>query len=163
MGSQILSIPELPGSSTGNATDVNTQSMQEGAGISTEDGGNSAQGALLPPEYRPGARAEGVNPNAESDVGTPSVADGDTSLSEGGFEAVQVDEAAVLREAMGERRTPEQAKRDRLLEQLRGGKQVTAKVRSQPQSKKVVAVDTSAIKKVADADAYILRADLRSD
>ena len=52
---------------------VNTHSMQEGAGISTEDGGNSAQGALLPPEYRPGARAEGVDPNADVEGDNPSV------------------------------------------------------------------------------------------
>ena len=102
---------------------VNTHSMQEGAGVSTEDGGNSAQGALLPPEYRPGARAEGVDPNVESGAETPSVADGDTSLREGGLRglsaadaatrgvegaapysadsgAVQVDEAAVLESAV---------------------------------------------------------------
>lgn len=75
-----------------NSTDVNTQSMQEGAGI-------SAQGALLSPEsmeaVRNGtwreARAEGVDPNANVDSGvkTPSVADGDTSLGEGGLRAVE--------------------------------------------------------------------------
>ena len=102
---------------------VNTHSMQEGAGVFAEDGGNSAQGALLPPEYRPGARSEGVDPNAESGAETPSVADGDTSLREGGLRglsaadaatrgvegaapysadsgAVQVDEAAVLESAV---------------------------------------------------------------
>lgn len=40
-----------------NNSGVNIQSMQEGAGISTEDGGNTAQGALLPPEYRSDAGA----------------------------------------------------------------------------------------------------------
>ena len=102
---------------------VNTQSMQEGAGAFAEDGGNTAQGALLPPEYRPGARAEGVDPNAdvEGATTTPPSADADTSpytgearavedarpygedLSNGAesrVEPVQVDEAAVLESAV---------------------------------------------------------------
>ncbi len=120
-----------------NAPDVNTHSMQEGAGIFTEDGGNTAQGALLSPEsmeaVRNGtwreARAEGVDPNANVDSGvkTPSVADGDTSLGEGGFEAVRVDEAAVLETA----------------------------VRSGLQGKQVVDVDTSAIKHTKHAKRYL--------
>ena len=95
------------------APGVKPHSMQEGAGIFTEDGGNTAQGALLSPEsmeaVRNGtwreARAEGVQsesprlpdgqtPPFRQGGQTPSVADGDTSLSEGGFEAVEVDEAA---------------------------------------------------------------------
>ena len=111
--------PEAP--VDGNATDnniadvspvVNTQSMQEGEGI-------SAQGALLSPEsmeaVRNGtwreARAEGVQsesprlpdgqtPPFRQGGQTPSVADGDTSLGEGGLRAVEVDEAAVLETAV---------------------------------------------------------------
>ena len=146
-----------------NATDVNTHSMQEGAGVFAEDGGNSAQGALLPPEYRPGARAEGVDPNADVEGDNPSVtadavpppftqgrhaADADTSPytgearavedarpygedssngAESRVEPVQVDEAAVLESA----------------------------VRSGLQGKKVVDVDTSAIKHTKHAKRYL--------
>ena len=143
---------------------VNTQSMQEGAGIFAEDGGNTAQGALLPPEYRPGARAEGVDPNANVEGDNPSVTadavpppftQGRHAADAANGEDLSIDEAAVLREAMGERRTPDQAKQDRLLEQLRGGKKLTAKVRSQPQGKKQVAVDTSDIKTEADTIACL--------
>ena len=142
IGSKALGVTATDTTVAQNAPDVNTQSMQEGAGIFTEDGGNTAQGALLSPEsmeaVRNGtwreARAEGVDPNAnvEGDTGaadakTPSVADGDTSLPEGGFEAVEVDEAAVLESA----------------------------VRSGLQGKQVVDVDTSAIKHTKHAKRYL--------
>lgn len=80
-----------------NDSGVNTQSMQEGDGISTEDGESGVQGALLTPEMLSDTRA--------------AVTETDTSVGEGETEtapttpqapavAAQVDEAAVLDDAI---------------------------------------------------------------
>ena len=96
-----------------NATDVNTQSMQEGAGISAQDSNASAQGALLSEEsmaavdngtwrdIRAKRMAEGQSPSHGDAVTAP--------FTQGGHAAgaatqadVEIDEDAVLREALGE-------------------------------------------------------------
>ncbi len=110
-----------------NAPDVNTQSMQEGAGI-------SAQGALLSPEsmeaVRNGtwreARVEGDGVTPSADGATSSTASGPPSPEGEGLQAVEVDEAAVLETAL----------------------------RSQLQGKRIVEVDTSA-RGVEDVAPYI--------
>ncbi len=66
---------------------VKPHSMQEGAGIYSHDVQDGVQGALLPPEYRPGARVEGVDPNAnvEGVTESPLSPDGDIPhLGKGG-------------------------------------------------------------------------------
>ncbi len=91
---------------------VKTQSMQEGAGISARGSQNGVQGALLSPESmeavdngtwreaRASQNAEGVTPSAD-DYTSSVTADAATPSPQGeGFEAVQVDEAAVLETAV---------------------------------------------------------------
>ena len=135
-----------------NDSGVNTQSMPEGARVFT-------QGALLPPEYRPGARMEGAEVTPSADGYTSSTAYGGPPSPQGeGIQAadsrpynpdgsvdgdtsdvveVSVDEGAVLDTAL----------------------------RSQLQGKKVVAVDTSSARGVEDVTPYLttLEAELGSE
>ena len=108
-----------------NATDVNTQSMQEGAGISAQDSTVSAQGALLSEEsmaavdngtwrdIRAKRMAEGQSPS-HGDAVTDPFTQGGHAADAATQADVEIDEDAVLREALGEPATAEQSRPKRI-------------------------------------------------